>query len=142
MFFCVNLTLAIYVIFNRDLIFDSWNVFQKKKKIKNQKSGKIFSFSNTFMIVDWKISINSIPIHQYQHKSIQLNTNQHESTRVNMNQHESNASQHESNTSQHESNTSQHEFDTSRHKSTRINTSLTRVNTSPKQVLDKTLLKI
>ena len=46
--------IVIYVIFNRYLIFDSWNVFQKKKFY--QKSGKNVSFWNTFMIVDWKIS--------------------------------------------------------------------------------------
>ena len=53
-FFRVHLTLVIYVIFNRDLIFDSRNVFQKKKFY--QESGKNFFFWNTFMIVDWKIS--------------------------------------------------------------------------------------
>ena len=53
-FFRVHLTLVIYVIFNRDLIFDSWNVFQKKNFY--QKSGKNFFFWNTFMIVDSKIS--------------------------------------------------------------------------------------
>ena len=46
--------IVIYVIFNRDLIFDSRNVFQKKKFY--QESGKNFFFWNTFMIVDWKIS--------------------------------------------------------------------------------------
>ena len=46
--------IVIYVIFSRDLIFDSWNVFQKKNFY--QKSGKNFFFWNTFMIGDWKIS--------------------------------------------------------------------------------------
>ena len=46
--------IVIYVIFSRDLIFDSWNVFQKKNFY--QKSGNLFFFRNTFMIVDLKIS--------------------------------------------------------------------------------------
>ena len=46
--------IVIYVIFSRDLIFDSWNVFQKKNFY--QKSGKIFFFWNTFKIEDSKIS--------------------------------------------------------------------------------------
>ena len=49
--------------------------------------------------------IESILIHEYQHKSTRVNTNQQ--------------SQHESDTNQHASDTSQHQSDTSQHESTR-----------------------
>ena len=47
-FFRVHLTLDIYVIFNSDLIFDSWNVFQEET---------IFVKNLAFMIADWKMSL-------------------------------------------------------------------------------------
>ena len=85
--------------------------------------------------------IESILIHECQHKSTWINTNQHESRTGQDKSNESNTSQ----PNQHESdtiNTNQYEYDKSQHDSTRLRLVCTRINTSPTWVNDQETIMV
>ena len=87
-----------------------WQNNVQEQSKKNHADVKKFMLSNQ-ITKNWIIlTIKSILLHEYQHKS----------TRPNTNHHESDTSQHESNTRQHESDTSQHESARVRHESARV----------------------